>query len=258
MSSMLSTIELKDAFTQSGCPICTISQEEAFRYINHLLWENVNDLETRLRIFASLGYCPRHTELLAFTELTRFGSAMKISIIYESLIQVVVNRLLTWHPIKMKPKWSLLFHDWVYRLGFSRRSKPRLTVITVGSPCRVCQIADDSAKFALSTLLEELNARFDIWSQHFMVSDGLCLAHLRFCLQEYGDQYPDTVQYLVRDTIQRLNNRRSRMNEYIRKLTWEARHERITEQEYHSWQETLAFFTGYPSSHFNIDGKEEK
>lgn len=93
MSFGITIVQLQLALRQPGCPICYIRGQAGARYISNLLWENVNDVETRERIIASLGYCPEHTLLLASMEVKRHGSAMGTSIIYEHLAQVVVHRL---------------------------------------------------------------------------------------------------------------------------------------------------------------------
>jgi hypothetical protein len=249
-------IEVQAALQQSGCPICNISQRAASRYISQLLWENVNDVETRKKIIASLGYCPQHTEELVTTELTQHGSAMGTSIIYENLAQVVAKRLQTWQPPpKMPARQSI-----INRLRNWRRAPKTLPssmdVLSVDSECRVCQIAERSARFGLSTFLEILKVDPDQWMQLYLLSDGLCLPHLRLCM-EHTEEYPTVVQYLVTDTIKRLNDRRKQMDEYVRKLCWDARHEIISEAEFRSWKETLAFFSGLPPSKFGLDSREK-
>ncbi len=250
MSLGITTVQLQLALRQSGCPICYIRQQAGVRYISNLLWENVNDVETRERIIASLGYCPEHTLLLASVEVNRHGSAMGTSIIYEHLAQVVIHRLETWHPEKRTSQWRIFIQR---ILGWLNIAPPRgslKNVLSVDSSCRVCQIAEGSAQFSLLTLLEELEVHLDDWGRLLATSDGLCFQHLRDCLDNYLEIHPRATEYLIKDTIQRLEDRSKRMNEYIRKHAWDARHEAITPEEHWAWKEMLSFFSGYPPSRF--------
>jgi hypothetical protein len=47
MSFSLTVIELKHALQEPGCQLCWIGRNAAERYIRHLLWESVNDVEIR-------------------------------------------------------------------------------------------------------------------------------------------------------------------------------------------------------------------
>lgn len=251
MSFGITIVQLQLALRQPGCPICYIRQQAGARYISNLLWESVNDVETRERIVASLGYCPEHTLLLASMEVDRHGSAMGTSIIYEHLAQVVVHRLETWHPPEERAsQWRIFIQRILGWLKVAPSRRPPKNVLSVDASCRVCQIADGSAQFSLSNLLEELETHLDKWKRLLAASDGLCLQHLRDCLDNYMEMYPKATEYLIKDTIQRLEDRRKRMNEYIRKHAWDARHEAITSEEHCSWKETLSFFSSYPPSRF--------
>jgi hypothetical protein len=251
MSFGITIVQLQLALRQPGCPICSMQEQAGARYISNLLWESVNDVETRERIIASLGYCPEHTLLLASMEVNRHGSVMGTSIIYEHLAQVVIHRLETWRPEKGLPQWLIPIRRVLAWLKIvPARRPPSQNVLSVESPCRVCQIAEGSAQFALLNLLEELEVHLDDWGPLLAASDGLCLQHLRDCLDNYSEIHPEATQYLVKDTIRRLEDREKRMNEYIRKHAWDARHEAITPAEHRSWKETLSFFSGYPPSRF--------
>lgn len=82
MSTDYSVFELKTAFQQRGCPLCSYEQRLAEQYLRFFLWENVGDAGVRRQMLASLGYCPEHVQLLALTELRMFGGAAAVNIIY--------------------------------------------------------------------------------------------------------------------------------------------------------------------------------
>lgn len=89
----LAEAELKAAFRQEGCPICRVRREAERRYLFHLLWENVNDLSTRIRLVRSSGFCPAHTWELFHMEWQHFGDALGNGIIYEDLLWRVAGAL---------------------------------------------------------------------------------------------------------------------------------------------------------------------
>jgi hypothetical protein len=59
--------ELKELLAESGrridkqlCPICTVTRASLMQFLGSLSFENVNDYETRQKLWASLGFCNRH------------------------------------------------------------------------------------------------------------------------------------------------------------------------------------------------------
>jgi hypothetical protein len=249
-------IEIKYVMRQPGCLICRVYQREASHYIKHLLWENVYDLETRKRIIASLGYCPEHTRLLASTEYSKCGDAMGVNIIYENLSQAMIHRLETWRlPRQRHNGISGLFER---AARWLENHEPTSTTLSTKATCRVCQIAGESAAYALSVLMEELDTQADEWLALYRAADGLCLTHLRTCLEQWSPIYPAAAEFLRQDTLQRLNRWSVDMHEYVRKRAWDKRHETITDEENLAWQRTLAFFTGYPPETFTVNGKRDE
>jgi hypothetical protein len=82
-------------------------------------------------------------------------------------------------------------------------------------------------------------------------SDGLCIRHLRIGLGNFMDKFPTVGDFLIRDTMKRLEAQQIHMLEYIRKNNWAYRNEAITSDELSAWLRTLTFFTGYPAERFD-------
>jgi len=247
MSFSLTVIELKQALQESGCPLCWIGRNAAERYIRHLLWESVNDGETRRYFIAGLGYCPEHTHMLASRETERRGDALGVNVLYENLASVVAGRL---EALDL-PKES-----------GSRKGKPssgkshkQAGNLTPTSVCRVCQMANSSTHYALKTLLEELESTPGDWQPRYAASGGLCLSHFRQCLNA-ADRYPGPASFLREDTLCRLKRWQEGLQGYIRKHSWDLREVPLAENERQSWREVLAFFTDQPPSSF--EGQEDE
>ena len=247
MPFSLTEIELKHALQGPGCPLCWIGRNAAERYIRHLLWESVNDGDTRWHFITALGYCPEHTLMLASRETEQYGDALGVNILYENLASVVASRLETLD-LPKEPE---------VRKGkpFSGKSHKEPRNLVPASNCRVCQTADSSMQYTLKTLLEELESAPGDWQPRYAASGSLCLSHLRQCLNA-ADHYPAPASFLREDTLTRLKRWQEGLQGYVRKHSWDLRDMPLTENERQAWREVLAFFTGKPP--FSFEGLEDR
>lgn len=60
----LAGVYIKQAMRLPGCPICRCSVQVQERYLRFLIWERVDDLETRIRLSQSQGFCANHARVL--------------------------------------------------------------------------------------------------------------------------------------------------------------------------------------------------
>jgi hypothetical protein len=241
MPFSLTEIELKQALQESGCPLCWIGRNATARYINHLLWESVNDGETRQHFIAGLGYCPEHTRILATRDTKEYGDALGVNILYDNLASAIAGRLVTLdlpkEPGLRKRKQS------------TGKSRMYANHLDPASNCRVCQSADSSMQYALKTMLEELESAPGDWQPRYVASDGLCLSHLKQCLNA-ADHFPASAGFLREQALSRLKRWQEGLQGYIQKHSWDQRDVPLTENERKAWREVLAFFTDQPPSSF--------
>jgi len=80
---------LVDACERPGCPVCRCLAFDARQYLHALLYEQVNDPDTRTRLYASWGFCNWHAWMLRETSDPAFGS----SILYADLLRLAGERL---------------------------------------------------------------------------------------------------------------------------------------------------------------------
>lgn len=224
----------------------------ASRYLSVLLYESVNDVETRLKFWAGLGYCAEHTRLLTDISNKNEEKPIGMNILYESLACLVKEAILE-YPIPIRRPNSL---QMLLRHVFPRW----LSEFTPGNlvpkaSCRVCQIADGSVHIGLETLMQCLQDPEEKVYRLYPGSDGICLAHLRMALQEYAAQYPSAALLLRDHAMNRLTHWEQAMGEYIRKQAWENRLEVVTDEEEKALAHTLAFFTGDQPSAFLLTSK---
>jgi hypothetical protein len=84
----LSFFRLVDACAGPGCPVCRCLLADSAKYLEGLLYEQVNDLDTRRRLRAAWGFCGWHTWMLGDIAGAAFGSA----IISEDMLRVACRR----------------------------------------------------------------------------------------------------------------------------------------------------------------------
>lgn len=193
---------------------------------------------------AGLGYCPEHTLLLAQIEMDTYGDAMGFNIIYEQLAHYVQQRLTDEAARnELSPSRMNLFQR-VQR----RQPKRSSRALQPQASCRVCQIAGFTAEQGLKVLLEEIEAHNSQILDLYADSDGLCMNHLKMALESAPLPAQSVLPFLLEDALNRLERCRLLMDEYIRKHSWEFRHEAFTPEEEVAWKKVFSFFTGLPST----------
>ena len=88
MSKHLGYFDVKEALSNSGCPVCRLETQTADAAIDSLLWESVNDVPTRHQLNAARGYCRTHAE-----KMVRNGAAFGVSILMGSVVHTVAEIL---------------------------------------------------------------------------------------------------------------------------------------------------------------------
>ncbi len=251
----LIALQLKLAFQEAGCPLCRLYHQAADRYIRNLLWEHVNDGETRLHFVRSLGFCPTHAWQLQQTEMATWGDGLGTGIMVEDLTGRILRELeialgdLEQKVARPSPPawqrwWRHLSQWWRHRLARSARASANN-----GPPglwprgrCRVCELSENSEATYLEWLVRGcLQPDFQEW---YRASDGLCLPHLRRALALAGPKRTQAALFLARVAHEKLTRLDGELQEYIRKHAWEFRHEPKLPSEQSAWIRAVAFFAG--------------
>ncbi|MBN1287421.1 MAG: hypothetical protein JXB47_18615 [Anaerolineae bacterium] len=149
---------LWEACAEPGCPICTRVRLDVARYLDRLLYENVNDTHIRAKIREARGFCNRHAYLLS-----RPGGSLGIAVIYRDVLERVLRTL-------DEARWR----------GGEIGSKALSDALAPKQACPVC-VREAEAEMAYArALAEELDAPSLL--EAFKESDGLCLRHFRTTL----------------------------------------------------------------------------
>jgi hypothetical protein len=183
-----------EACRQQGCPVCTLTEQSVRRHIDNLLYENVNDPDTRLALRSSRGMCAPHADVLL-----KAGDAFGISILYEDIIREVQSSM----------------------------AQQSVRALNASRPCPVCQFKFSQENhytkiFTDHVVQQELQ---DALKQ----SSGLCLVHLRMVCGHLPDE--ETQRWLRTLHVEKLSTLRAQIREFIRKHEMQFSHEIITEVE---------------------------
>ena len=251
MAFALSIVKLEEAMKKPGCPICRIQHEEAARAVETLLWELTNEPDIRKPINDAYGFCPTHAQMLVAKEMMTSGPTLGVNIIYSLLAKKVSGELKKIDPKGKSVSSSMKkLADHLYAGGRSAH------LLTPSGRCPLCVTAEETGSNHLAALFEELNTENIKFKEAYQRSSGLCLTHLRSGLETQMEETPAAAEFLIQDTVQRLQSEQEQMQEYIRKHNWEYRDEVMTPEEQNAWLRSLTFFTGLPEARFTHQLKE--
>jgi len=243
VTDRLTLAYLETALPQPGCPVCRLARVAETRYLKQLLWENVNDLGTRIRLSESLGFCQRHAWQLVYMESDLWGAPLDNSIIYEDLVGQIQRGLVSVPALPVENAesgwWQQVLASLRRRLkGTSHRWAGHVLSPHRGCPaCESGQLMSEGYAVNLARMLAHAE-RLDLYA----TSDGLCLPHLRLALQ-LADSVADRAR-LIQVTQARLTDLRENLREFGRKQAWQYRFEIVTGNERTSAERAVAFFVG--------------
>jgi hypothetical protein len=202
--------DLRDAMAQPGCPVCRLKADAVERFLDTLLWENVNDPGARQDIRQARGFCHQHA-----WQLIQGGAASGAVIIMRDVVQNVLRIL---ESARLEPAMPG---------GFLRRTQPAAAAELVAElapqlSCPACAQAEMVESGLITTLVEGLRGE-DGLLQAYRASEGLCLPHLRQALSMARD--PDVAAVLVDTQCAIWEKLEGHLSEIIRKFDYRYREE---------------------------------
>jgi len=183
MGRTTSFYALREALAQPGCAVCRLTNIVTERYLDNLLWENVNDPGLRRAIRRARGFCREHARKLA-----RPGASLGIAIISRDVLQDVLKSM---EDARLRrPSGSLSLRR--------VRERSKATGATAGMPslvvrlspqteCPACIQAAKMEEVYLVTLLDHFLGD-DGLMEAYGRGDGLCLPHFRQLLARVRDE----------------------------------------------------------------------
>lgn len=226
--------DLIEACEQSGCPVCRVEGRILERYIENLFYESVNDIKTRERLRASLGFCREHARMATDR---RLGNALGFAIIYQDVITNILRGL---------EKDAVAPNS--FRLPALLKQVPEqvsatvqrvLYALTPHKHCLVCQQQEKTTQLVVSALVEGLTE--PQLADALRSSNGLCIPHLKKTFESVRDI--TTSDLLLSIHRAQLESLRGELAEFIRKNDYRFKDEGIG-AEGDSWRRAVNKLTG--------------
>jgi len=217
MGRTMSFYDLRDALAQPGCVVCRLKAEATERYLDGLLWENVNDPGLRHELRRARGFCHEHA-----WGLVRDGASAGVAIIMRDVLQEVLA-VLREGEFQVLPTLSLRRTQ--EALDPSQPAGATAELVRQLSPqatCPACAQAEIMEDIYLSTLVEQLLGEDGLLAG-YQASDGLCLTHFRQALARVRDEVAfEALVNAQRAIWERLIGH---LSEIIRKSDYRFQHE---------------------------------
>jgi hypothetical protein len=182
--------ELLDAMKERGCPLCFLLEMFTERYIDNLLYENVNDTNLRTKLVTSGGFCKEHSK-----KILRFGYkgyALGISILYKDLADAYIRDL-------------------------------NRGTLTPNRSCIICEVTKNLEDRLIEELLKDIK-EYEFY-QAYRNSSGLCMTHLSKVLSLSKDK--ETKDIFLEISALKLKEISDQLAEFIRKQDYRFREETI-------------------------------
>ncbi len=234
-AKFISFFRLIDACDGPGCPVCRCLVADTRQYLDSLLYEQVNDPETRSRLRASWGFCNWHAWMLREASDPAFGSA----IIYEDMVRVAIRRFE--RLIGREVGGGGRFVGWLRAL-VGRRRLPLLVELYRRRPmCPACgQAADSEGRYIDVVLRFVDDPQFD---RAYRKSDGLCMPHALHALDVGRGR--GAAALLLSRTLPKWTALRKDLEEFVSKHDYRNR-EPFTEAEGTAYVRAFEALTGTP------------
>jgi hypothetical protein len=209
MSGGLGYYALRDALLEPGCAVCRLKATAMARYLDSLLWENVNDPGIRRKIRQAQGFCQVHA-----WELVHRGASLAAALLMRDVLQNALKivkegcpRTLLDKPLRQTARE--LFYRQRHTL-----SDELVARLAPKARCPVCAQGEEMERIYLDTLVSQLLGKDGLLSA-YETSDGLCLPHFLQALERVHEK--EVLDALVKAQHQIWERLVEQLNEYIRK-----------------------------------------
>jgi hypothetical protein len=235
MSKHSGYYELRDALQETGCAICRLGDKAVTRYLDGLVYENVNDYQVRSELKLARGFCNLHAWQLRDCH----GVGLDVAILSGDVLGEWLKALQDFTAQTPPPN---LFQRWGATLGLGGGQPDAVALAETLAPqrsCLACQTRDDAERAYIHELLVHWEDQ-DIRTG-FVQSGGLCLTHFRQTLQLVTQ--PAQAEAVVRLQEAALSPLLEQLREFIRKNDYRFRDE-MTSDDGETWLKALEMISG--------------
>jgi len=200
-----------------ACALCELEARDMRRYMDHLLYENVNDAGVRGDLAYSRGYCRRHAHVLL-----EFADGLGTAILYLDQVKLFLDALKSIDSLSAKLRRKNLPQSWNQE-----------------ALCPACVIQVQGRHGYMCTLLDWLGA--PEVRKAFDAGPGLCVPHLLLALRQARDT--PSREYLIAAHVGKYADLADRLAEFIRKQDYRF-HGEPWGAEKDAWQRAINMMVG--------------
>ncbi len=219
-----------ETFPKPGCAVCNMLLRDGDSFLDSLMYEYVNDLNTHAAFRASRGLCNEHS-----WQLTDYlGNALGIAILYRAAIDETL-KIIGQTSDKITPQ---------SRLGRLLGASPEHSASSLADrlepsgPCVACEMLIKSEKLYIQVFNDYLS---DIPLQDaYRNSDGLCLPHFRQALRQANN--PERLDLLLSIQCEIWAKLKAEIGEFEQKINQQI--SEMTESEGNSWLRAIGRMAG--------------
>jgi len=238
-SILLVYLELKEALTQPGCPLCQLAVHTERRYLSAFLYENVLDVGVREALHSAWGFCPRHTWMVYEIEEEEYHDGMGTAIVQEDLLGRVAEVLERYRgggetaagrAARSGQQHGRSGRWWLpFRRPVAHRGGELVAAFRPAGKCPACRHVASMEDIYIHEVLAHLED--DDFLALLRGSEGLCLPHFVRVVQAYdatgrtGPPDAGGLGKLVEMQLHKVRELRGELGEYLRKHSYEHAHE---------------------------------
>ncbi|MDD3926375.1 MAG: DUF6062 family protein [bacterium] len=200
-----------------GCLLCTLEERYARKYLEMMLYEMVNDIDTRKELTLSRGCCRHHAHLLA-----GMGDGLGAAIIYSDQVELFLQ-----------------FIDREAEAGQRGAAKGISTRWNDHPECPVCLREREAGERFARALLNGLKKTE--MRNAFAGGTGLCVSHFLRTMESVKDRGTRDFLFTAQRTI--LQSLLADLDEFKRKNDYRFRHEPFG-REKDAWKRAISMLTG--------------
>jgi hypothetical protein len=217
---------------KAGCPACHGANRAAWRYLDALLWEFVNDPGVRAGLRASRGFCREHSQM-ALAVASEQAASLGMAILYEDLLGNAERAAAE----ATRSRW---------RGGPRSRRRNARRGLEPAVGCPACESAERTAENYLRIL-----AKAEPGSPPAVAiarpGHGLCFPHLVMGLVHTRSEHQ--AEQLLGVFGRGTEELRAELREFIRKQDYRFRDEGLTDGEARAWRRAVHRLVGEPALH---------
>ena len=189
----------------SACPLCELETAAVNRYLDHLLYENVNDPGLRSRLRRSKGFCLRHARVILSLK-----EALGAAILYKDQAELFLRFLDGLRPDLQRPRAKKPSAQW-----------------NAHQPCPACALEQETSDANADILLKGL-AETEM-RDAYAECPGLCVRHFLAVFEKA--RTPDQRHFLLTIQQEKLTDLLRDLDEFCRKHDYRFSHERFGKEK---------------------------